>query len=71
LLPCFACYNCPDSCIPNAIRSAPSQSPTGDPGIDALVSVFAHELAEAASNPYLSTWYDNEGYENADKCAWK
>ncbi|CAI5473031.1 unnamed protein product [Closterium sp. Yama58-4] len=62
---------CPSSCIPSDIRSNASLAPTGDPGMDGLVSVFAHELAEATSSPFISTWFDGEGYENADKCAWK
>jgi hypothetical protein len=43
---------------------------TGDAGADALVSVAAHEIEEAATDPQLNAWYDNRGYENADKCAW-
>ncbi|CAI5511870.1 unnamed protein product [Closterium sp. Naga37s-1] len=39
--------------------------------MDGLVSVFAHELAEATSSPFISTWFDGDGYENADKCSWK
>ncbi|CAI7925637.1 unnamed protein product, partial [Closterium sp. NIES-53] len=61
---------CPSSCLPSDIRSNASLAPTGNPGMDGLVSVFAHELAEAASSPFVSTWFDEEGDENADKCAW-
>ena len=35
-----------------------------------MVSVVAHELEEAVSDPDLNAWYDRRGYENADKCAW-
>jgi hypothetical protein len=45
-------------------------SPNGNPGIDASISILAHELAEAATDPKLNAWYDSSGYENADKCAW-
>jgi hypothetical protein len=45
-------------------------SPNGDPAADAMVSVMAHELEEAASDPNLNAWYDSTGAENADKCAW-
>ncbi|CAI5974614.1 unnamed protein product [Closterium sp. NIES-65] len=62
---------CPSSCIPSDIRNNTSLAPTGDPGMDGLVSVFAHEFAEATSSPFISTWFDGDGYENADKCAWK
>ncbi len=47
-----------------------TSSPNGNPGADAMVSVIAHELEEAATDPRLNAWYDNRGYENADKCAW-
>ena len=45
-------------------------SPNGDPAVDAMVSVMAHELEEATSDPNLNAWYDSSGEENADKCAW-
>ena len=45
-------------------------SPNGDVGVDAMISVLAHELEEAVTDPKLNAWYDNRGYENADKCAW-
>ena len=35
-----------------------------------MVSVIAHELAEAVTDPLLNAWYDSTGAENADKCAW-
>ncbi len=47
-----------------------TSSPNGDIGADAMVSVVAHELEEAVTDPNLNAWYDNRGYENADKCAW-
>ena len=47
-----------------------SNSPNGDPGADAMVSVIAHELEETATDPDLNAWYDSNGAENADKCAW-
>jgi hypothetical protein len=45
-------------------------SPNGDVGVDAMASVIAHEIVEAVTDPQLNAWYDNRGYENADKCAW-
>ena len=45
-------------------------SPNGDAAADAMVSVIAHELEEAATDPQLNAWYDSTGAENADKCAW-
>jgi len=39
-------------------------------GLAALANVSAHELSEARSDPGLNAWYDNQGAENGDKCAW-
>jgi len=35
-----------------------------------MASSIGHELEEAVTVPDLNAWYDNRGYENADKCAW-
>ncbi len=45
-------------------------SPNGNAGADGMVSVVAHELEEAVTDPNLNAWYDRRGEENADKCAW-
>jgi hypothetical protein len=45
-------------------------SPNGNPGVDGMASVIAHELQETVTDPQLNNWYDSKGYENADKCAW-
>jgi hypothetical protein len=50
--------------------SAQSTSPNGNVSADAMASVIAHELEEAVTDPDLNAWYDQRGYENADKCAW-
>ena len=50
---------------------AQATSTNGDRGVDAMASIIAHEVEEAATDPELNAWYDNNGYENADKCAWK
>jgi hypothetical protein len=47
-----------------------ANSPNGNPGVDGMASVIAHELSESTTDPDLNAWYDNRGYENADKCAW-
>ena len=39
--------------------------------MDALINILAHEIAEAATDPALSGWYNVIGYENADMCAWQ
>ncbi len=52
---------------------AQSSSPNGDAGIDGAVSVVAHELAEAATNPLGTGWYFQSKttyVENCDQCAW-
>jgi hypothetical protein len=63
------------SCVGNANRclnacAAQTVSPNGNAGVDGMISVIAHELEEAASDPNLNAWYDSSGAENADKCAW-
>ena len=46
-------------------------SPNGNPGVDAMVSIIAHELEEATTDADpRSGWVDSKGAENADKCAW-
>lgn len=45
-------------------------SPNGNVGADAMASVVAHELEESTTDPDLNAWFDQRGYENADKCAW-
>ncbi|KAG6386379.1 hypothetical protein SASPL_155278 [Salvia splendens] len=40
---------------PGALRP-----PNGDPGLDGMISVIAHELAELASNPLVNAWYAGE-----------
>jgi hypothetical protein len=58
----------PAQCINNC--AAQSTGPNGNAGADGMVSIVAHELEEAATDPQLNAWYDSIGYENADKCAW-
>jgi len=65
------------SFVGNAVEQCPfgcaiqvDSSPNNDVGIDAMISVMAHELAEAVSDPNLDAWFDSMGQENADKCAW-
>lgn len=50
--------------------AAQTTSPNGNAGVDGMISVLAHELEEATSDPDLNAWYDSSGAENADKCAW-
>jgi hypothetical protein len=55
---------CPSAC------AAQSVSPNGNLGADAMASIIAHELEESVTDPDLNAWYDSQGEENADKCAW-
>ncbi|RLN15464.1 uncharacterized protein C2845_PM02G21220 [Panicum miliaceum] len=71
---------CADVCAyPFALPSYMSRSgmaalrpPNGDAGVDGIVSVIAHELAELATNPLINAWYAGEDpnapTEIADLC---
>jgi hypothetical protein len=50
--------------------AAQTTSPNGNAGVDGMCSVISHELEEAVTDPDLNAWYDSQGAENADKCAW-
>ncbi|GJP41812.1 hypothetical protein CLOM_g1454 [Closterium sp. NIES-68] len=64
-----AVTRCPEGCIPPYLNQPGAVPPNGDAGMDGMVSVLAHELAEATSSPFLATWFDAQGEENADICA--
>lgn len=36
-----------------------------------MLSVIAHEITEAATDPLIDNWHDDKGNENADICAWQ
>jgi len=57
---------------PSQCGSCASQqnSPNGDWAADAMVSIIAHEIAEAVTDPEFNGWTDANNYENADKCSW-
>jgi hypothetical protein len=49
----------------------PQDTTTGhSQGLAALANVTGHELSEMLTDPQLNAWYDQQGAENADKCAW-
>jgi hypothetical protein len=58
----------PAKCISSC--AAQTTGPNANAGADGAVSIIAHELEEAVTDPQLNAWYDSQGYENADKCAW-
>ena len=43
--------------------------PNGDDA-DPTINVTSHEHNEAITDPQGNAWFDRQGYENADKCAW-
>ncbi|KAH6566381.1 hypothetical protein BASA60_009516 [Batrachochytrium salamandrivorans] len=66
--------NPPAACLSGcAPPNNQNSSPNGDVGVDAMLSVLAHELAEAVSDPQSDgtrAWQDASGAENGDKCAY-
>jgi hypothetical protein len=59
---------CPTSC---GIFSNDSVSPNRNVEADEGVSIIAHEGEEAQSDALGNAWFDRNGSENADKCAYK
>ena len=59
----------PDRC-PASCEAQTTNSPNGNPGADGMASIITHELEEAATDPNFGGYWDNRGFENADKCAW-
>jgi hypothetical protein len=51
-------------CDPQSTVSGESQ------GLAALANVSGHELSEARTDVDGTAWFDRQGNENADKCAW-
>ena len=47
------------------------KSPNNDVGLDAMLSIVAHEISETATDPLFKSWYDINGEENADLCVWE
>lgn len=45
-------------------------SPNGDIDADSEINITSHEQIEAATDPLLNAWYDAQGNEIGDKCAW-
>jgi outer membrane protein assembly factor BamB len=47
-----------------------STSPNNDFDADSTINVTSHEQMEAVTDPLLNAWYDSQGNEIGDKCAW-
>jgi hypothetical protein len=57
---------------PNGCTRLRFHSPNGDNiEADGMASIIGHELSEAVTDPQLNSWFDKDGEENADKCAFK
>jgi hypothetical protein len=55
-------------CNPSGLSGFQSYSTL--PGMDAVANVASHEIYETITDPFLNAWYDSNGSEIGDKCAW-
>lgn len=67
---------CPTNCAEFTIDPASDSgldylTPNNNFTADGMASILSHELEEAISDPELDAWFDQNGQENADKCAWR
>jgi hypothetical protein len=46
------------------------QYPNNDPAADSTINVTSHEANETITDGLGNAWYDQQGNENGDKCAW-
>ena len=52
-------------------KSTPGEpSPNNDPTADSELGFISHESNEAITDPFGSAWFDDEGFEVGDKCAY-
>ena len=57
---------------PSLLFACSISSPNGNIGVDGMISVLAHEISEAATDPTNNGgWFSHSGEENADLCVWK
>ncbi|CAN1150984.1 Protein EXORDIUM-like 7 [Linum perenne] len=54
---------------PNGGGNNIMKSPNGDAGVDGMISVIAHELAEVSSNPLVNAWYAGDDPMNPTEIA--
>ena len=54
----------------NLLGCSSSYSPSGDVDADSAINLISHEQSETVSDPQLTAWYDANGNEIGDKCAW-
>ncbi|GBG84941.1 hypothetical protein CBR_g39404 [Chara braunii] len=58
---------CPEVCTS---FNSDTITPNGHIAIDGAVSILAHELIESTNDPEHNAWYNSQGFESADLCAW-
>jgi len=79
----YCAYHSYGSCGSTPVQFAFFWNLDGDPGCDpqdtttghsqglaALANVSGHEFSEERTDPRNGGWYDSQGQENGDKCAW-
>ncbi len=65
----YAFVGNPERC-PNAC-AAQSVSLNNNPGADAMANIVVHEIDKMVTNPNGDGWFDSNGQENSDLCAWQ
>jgi hypothetical protein len=56
--------------VPAACDAGQHPNASIDPDADATINVTSHEHNETITDPLLNAWYDRQGNEIGDKCAW-
>lgn len=56
--------------ISGCVYSTTNNAYPNDDGADPLVNVMSHEHNETMSDPLGTAWFDSQGYEDGDECAW-
>jgi len=54
----------------NTCQVPGTPSPNNNPAADTAATAASHEISEAITDPFLNAWYDANGYEIGDKCAY-
>ena len=47
-----------------------STSANGNAAVDSAVTSMAHEIIETVTDPNINAWFNSNGDENGDVCAW-
>jgi Phosphate-induced protein 1 conserved region len=59
---------CPQSC--QIESKGPNYLAGASPGIDGIINILIHEIAEVITDPKFNGWSDKLGQELGDKCNW-